>query len=415
MKNKKKKVLIVGASAKEYALAKLFSACDYIEKVYIAPGNVASAEFAEIIDIRENSVSELLEFAIKNEIDLTIAASANAIRADIASDFRTNSQLIFASDADSAAFVVSRGTAKKNLYKLHIPTPKFGIFDKQQLAYDYVKNSKLPLLITSDFDEENSVRAVCPTLGQAQTCINDIFQQNLDKVVIEEYVYGHPFTFYVITDGYQALPMGVVGDYKFREDGDGGLFTLGMGAYVPDYKISFDVIGYLMNNVIFPMINSFQSKQKPYTGILGLECVLKTDNTVVVTGLTPFLKDHDAQAVINSLDIDLYTLMEACANGSFADDFENIPIKNSSNVACVLYSRKPNSVVTGLELVDDATDIGHFATKRNEFFEVLTNPGRTLVVTQSAGTISRARELLYNNIEDIYFDGIKYRRDICTE
>ena len=411
---KKKKVLIVGSSAKEYALAKYFSKNEFVEQVYIAPGNSASSEFAKRIDIRENSVSELLKFAIKNDIDLTIASSKEAISADIASDFRENSQPIFAPDINSANIAIFKSTTKKFLYKQHIQTPKFGIFEKQQPATDYLKNANYPLLITSDIDKENSVRAVCNNERQAEICINDIFKQNEEKAIIEEFLYGHPFTFYVITDGYQALPIGVVADYKFREDGDAGLYTLGMGAYLPDYKISTDNINKMMNSVIFPILETLQNRQHPYIGILGIEGVLKDDNITII-GLTPFLKDHDAQAVINSVDIDLYSLMEACANGSFADDYENIPIKDISYISCVLYSKKADAIITGLELTDDTTDIGHFATHRNEFLETLTNKGRTLVVTQAAATFTRAKELLYDNIEDIYFDGIKYRRDICAE
>ena len=414
MNKKKKKVLIVGSSAKEYALAKYFSENELVEQVYIAPGNVASSEFAKRIDIRENSVSELLEFAIKNDIDLTIASSQEALSADIASDFRENSQPIFAPDLNSANIAISKSTAKKFLYKQHIQTPKFGIFEKQQLAIEYLKNANYPLLITTDLDKENSVRAVCNNEIQAKTCINDIFSQNEEKAVIEEFLYGHPFTFYVITDGYQALPIGVLADYKFREDGNAGLYTLGMGAYLPDYKISTENVNKMMDKVIFPILETLQNRQHPYIGILGVEGILKDDNITIV-GLTPFLKDHDAQAVINSIDINLYSLMEACANGSFADDYENIPIKDLSFTSCVLYSLKSGSTITGLELIDDTTDIGHFSTDKNEFFETLTNKGRTHVVTQAAATFTRAKELMYDNIEDIYFDGMKYRRDICSE
>ena len=117
----KKKVLIVGSCAKEYALTKFLSKNSQIEKVYIAPGNVASAEFAERIDIRENDVQSLLEFAVKEEISLTIAPSAEAIKADIAGYFQANSQMIFAPGAEAAKFAISRANAKKFLYKLHIP------------------------------------------------------------------------------------------------------------------------------------------------------------------------------------------------------------------------------------------------------------------------------------------------------
>ena len=409
----KKKVLIVGSCAKEYALAKFLSKNSQIEKVYIAPGNVASAEFAERIDIRENDVQSLLEFAVKEEISLTIAPSAVAIKADIAGYFQANSQMIFAPGAEAAKFAISRANAKKFLYKLHIPTPKFGIFEKSALAYDYVNNAKMPLLITTDMDNENSVRSVCTNINLAKTCINDLFLREEPKVVVEEYVFGHPFTIYVMTDGYCALPFAAVGDYKFMEDGDAGLFTRGMGAYVPDYKVSLDVVADIMEKVINPVIKSLEKRNNPYSGILGVECVLTGENTYSVTGFTPFLKEHDTQAVLNSLDTDLYRLFEACAVGSFADDYTEISVNDLSTLACVLYSRKEGSVIAGLEMVDDSTEITHFSTNKNNYFEYLTNQGRTLVLTQTASTISRARELLYDNVEDIYFDGKKYRRDIC--
>ena len=74
MEKEKKKILIVGSSAKEHALAKVFAGYDFIEKIYAAPGNDAMAEFCEKVDIRVNDVSGLLDFVMENAIDLTIAS-----------------------------------------------------------------------------------------------------------------------------------------------------------------------------------------------------------------------------------------------------------------------------------------------------------------------------------------------------
>lgn len=411
----KKKVLIVGASAKEFVVARYLSKNPNIEKVFIAPGNFMSSEFAQRVDIREDSVQELLEFAIKEDIDLTIASSDKAIKADIASYFQANSQLIFSPTKTSSQFAISRAAAKKFMYKLHIPTPKFGVFEKQPLAADYIKSAKTPLLITADEENENSVRAVCATVGLAQTCVNDLFLRNEPRIVIEDYVYGHPYTFYVMTDGYKALPFAVVGDYKFIEAGDGGLFTRGVGAFVPDYKVSFDVVGRMMDEVIYPVLNSLEKRGTPYLGILGVEAVLKDGESFVVTGFTPFLKDHDAQAVLNTIDTDLYWLFEACAVGSFADDYEYIGFNDLSAVSAVLVARNEGVVINGLDRIDEDTDVTYFDTSKNDYLETLTNKGRTIVLTQTASTISRGRKLLYENISDISFEGKKFRSDICAE
>ena len=413
---KKKKILIVGSSANTYSLAKYFATKAGRFEIFAAPGNKLISEYATRVDIRENNVAELLKYAITNDIDLTVAVSKEAIRADIATDFRENSQLIFAPGAECSNFATSRAAAKKFMYKQHISIPKFGIFEKTQLALDYVKDAQYPLLITSDTDNENSVRAVCNSVQNARICINDIFGMDEDRVVIEEYIYGHPFTLYVITDGYQTLPICAVGDYRFMEDGEGGLYTQGVGAYAPDYKVSFDTINKILNKEVSTIVTSFQKRGKPYLGILGIEAVLKEDESYIITGFTPFFKDHDSDLILSLLDSDLYEIMEACANDSFADDYEEILTNSLSAVSCVLSSRIDSSVISGLDTIeDDRTHVSHFGTKTNNYFEYLTNKGRTMVITQTASTISRAKNLLYENIENINFEGKRFRKDICAD
>ena len=115
-----KKILIIGNSAKEYALAKRMS--EFCE-VYAAPGNDAMSEFATCVDIRENSPAELLEYAMETGIDLTIPVSTKSILSDVVKLFENNGQQIFAPSASAGYIVFDKVSAKKLLYKLHIPTP----------------------------------------------------------------------------------------------------------------------------------------------------------------------------------------------------------------------------------------------------------------------------------------------------
>lgn len=413
MDKKKKNILIIGHSAKEHALAEKLKSYDNVEKIYALPGNAAMKEFCECVDIREDRPQEILEFVLENEIDLTIASSNAAIKSDIADLFQANSQLILAPVAAASGFTISRAAAKKFMYKLHIPTPKFGIFEKPQLAFDYVKNAQYPILISSDEDSDTCVKAVATTVDLAKRCVEDLFLSDEKKVVIEDFQCGHEFTLYVITDGYQALPLSVVADYKFFENGNGGLYTSGVGAFVPDYKVPENVICSIMNDVVFNILHSLEKRETPYLGILGIECVLSRDDKYFVTGFTPFLKDYDAACVLNSVADSWLTLFEACAVGSFADDYFEIMHSNAASVSCVLSSRADGEVINGLDLVDDSVNITHFSTVKNEYMEYLTNKGRTLVVTASAATLNSAKEKLYENIDVIDFKSKKYRTDIC--
>lgn len=414
MDSEKKKILIVGSSAKEHALCKVFSGYDFIEKIYVAPGNFAIGEFCENVDIRPDSVSELLEFAMENAVDLTIASDELAIKSDIATLFQQNGQLIFAPSAQSASAAISKSVGKKLFYKLHIPTPRFGIFEKQQLAMDYIKKSDYPLVIRLDESSESADRQVCNTIQTASVFLEDLFLSGAKKVLLEDFVSGHEFIYYFITDGYHFLPLTSCANYKFMSDGNGGILTPGMGTFCPDYKLSYEIQDRIISEVVAPIIESLARREIPYLGILGVEGVLTNDGNYSILELKSFLSNHDCQAVLNLLNENLYTLFSACAIGSFADDYETLNVSDYSSVSCVLSSGKvKDSVIEGLDLLDDSIDVNHFSTKRNEYFEYLTTGGRSVVLTKTSSTLTRARELLYENIDVIKFSGKKYRKDIC--
>ena len=409
--DKKKKVLIVGNSAKEYALVKKFK--NYDCDIFVLSGNSAISELAECVDIREENVQEILEYVLENAIDLTIVTSEVAIKNNIAELFQTNNQLIFCPTAQSAQFTLSRSAGKRFLYKLRVPTPRFGIFDKLPLAIDYLKNAPMPQVIRADENSNSADRLVCTTFAASKTFVEDLFNKDENKVVLEDYVYGHEFTIYVVTDGYSALHLATVANYKFAEDGDGGILTSGVGAYTPDYKISSDIENSVMQNVVERVLASLQRNETPYLGVLGIDCVLTSDGSFVTLDFKPFLSDHDAEAVLNLVDENLLTLFEACAVGSFADDYEKIDVSDNSSVSCVISSRKKGEIIKGLELVE--SDITHFATTKNKYFEYETVEGKTLVLTKTAKTLSRARKHLYEDVELISFSGKKCRNDICEK
>ena len=76
----RKKILIIGNSAKDYALAKILSSAN---EVFVAPGSQMMEDFATRIDIREDSIKELLEFVMETGIDMTIATSLKTLKTNI--------------------------------------------------------------------------------------------------------------------------------------------------------------------------------------------------------------------------------------------------------------------------------------------------------------------------------------------
>jgi len=409
MQKESKKILIVGSSAKEYALAKKIK--EYGNEVIVAPGNKCIAEIVKCADIRENDVTGLLEYVLENAIDLTIASSEISIKSDIASIFQVNNQLIFAPTANSAEFTYSKAAAKRFLYKQRILAPHFGIYDKLQSAIDYLKKASMPQVIYSDIAFEQGDRLVASTFSMAKTFVEDLFLKANEKVVLEDYVYGHEFTFYLITDGYHYVPIVSTANYKFLENGDGGILTSGIGAYVPDYKISKEIESNILKDVVKRVIESLQNKETPYLGILGIDCVLSEDKCVILS-FRNFLSDHDSDAILSLIDDNIVDLFMSCVNGTL-EDYDSINLSDKSAVSCVVSSRKENSIIDGLNNVDSS--ITPFNLNKNEYLEYLTKYGKNFVITATASTLSRARKFLYDDLSMINFDGIKYRTDICEQ
>jgi len=68
------KVLVVGGGGREHALAWKCASSNRVHQVFVAPGNAGTAAEAKVInvDVAADDIDGLLQFAIGEDIDLTI-------------------------------------------------------------------------------------------------------------------------------------------------------------------------------------------------------------------------------------------------------------------------------------------------------------------------------------------------------
>lgn len=336
---------------------------------------------AAACDIREDDVNGLLKFAVENDIDLTVAFSDKAIKSDIASVFQANERLIFAPLAQSAQIATGKSFGKRFLYKIHAKTSKFGIFDKLPLALDYLKEAEYPVIIRTDDDVS---KMCCTVFEHAKYFVENLFSRGESRVVVEEYVFGHPFTVYTLTDGYKHIPFACCSNFFFED-----AVTLS-GCYLPDYRVSAEVTDKLFSDVISVTLNNLAQKGIPYCGILGLDAVL-TEDGVSISGFRTFFNEIDCHAVLNSLDESFVELMTSCANGFFADEYEKLSVNDNSFVAAKLCSKN------GFEIPHEI-DCDFVKSDKN------------IILTTGAKTLSRAKLKLIDEIS--LFGNVKYNKDM---
>lgn len=412
MINEKKKILIIGSGAVSSALAKKLHENTEVGEIFIASGNGIPSDIYTNIDYREEDITGLLNFVLENDIFLTIPTSEKSLKSDIVSFFQSNGQNIFGPNKNACVIALNNAAGKKFIYKIHAQTSKFGIFDKQQPAEDYLRTVNFP--VTIKVNEYSSIiddRLVCSTMSLAREFLSTLYQKNETNVIVEEFTYGKNFTIYYITDGYSAVPITSVQNYKFTRDGDGGILTNGIGCYCPDINTS-EVIYSRVGNIVQNTLSSLDKKGTPYIGILGVECTLTGEDKFYVNEFKPFFQEHDAKAVLNLINDDLVQIFTSCINGFFSDEYEEIRMNNCFSTSATVLSRQNNKIINGLENIEDLENLDFINVKKTNDGKYLTTKGPAFTLTRSAGTLSRARKYLYEDLEEIHFDGIKYRKDI---
>ncbi len=404
-------ILIVGSGAAASALAKNLKKNEQVGKIYITSAGMILSDVYKCVDIRENDLTGLLKFVLENEISLTVPVSETALDEDIASFFQTNGQSIFAPVKEGCNIAINKNLGKKFLYKIHAQTAKFGIFDKLQAAQEWLAGANFPVLIRCNKSNNLDDRLVCTTMQLANDFLENLFSKGETGVLIEEFTIGHNFTVYYVTDGYSFLPLASVGNYKFAQEGEGGILTNGAGCYAPDYKIT-SVVESRLDNVVKNTLSALEKKRTPYVGILGVDCTLTGEDKFYINEFKPFLQDFDASAVLNTVDEDLVKLFRACIEGYFSDDYEKIKTSSYSSVSAVITSRQASQVIKGLDAVEDIGNIDFINVKQTKDGEIITNTGENFVLTRQGGTLNRAKEHLYDDLDVIHFAGMKYRKDI---
>ena len=73
------KVLVIGSGGREHALVYKILQSKRVSEVYCAPGNGGTAEIAKNININPKDIDLLLNFALKESIDLTIVGPEDPI------------------------------------------------------------------------------------------------------------------------------------------------------------------------------------------------------------------------------------------------------------------------------------------------------------------------------------------------
>ncbi|HEX7953891.1 MAG TPA: phosphoribosylamine--glycine ligase [Burkholderiales bacterium] len=413
-------LLVIGSGGREHALAWRLAQSPRIGRVYVAPGNAGTAREDGLFNLPLTAIADLVEFARKEAIALTVVGPEAPLSAGIVDAFRAAGLRIFGPTQAAAQLEASKDFAKAFMVRHGIPTAAYATFTEAGAAHGYVARQGAPIVIKADGLAAGKGVVVATTLEQAHTAIDMMLVDNKmgsagARVVIEEFLDGEEASFIVMVDGKHVLALASSQDHKRLLDGDQGPNTGGMGAYSPAPVLTPAIHARVMREVIQPVISGMEKEGTPYTGFLYAGLMIKPDGSTKTLEFNCRMGDPETQPIMMRLKSDLFTLIEHAVDGTLntIDAQWDRRVALGAVMAAAGYPDDPRKgdEITGLPRNGDDFHVFHAGTALQDG-KVLTSGGRVLCVTALGDTVRVAQRRAYEIAEGIHFAGSQMRRDI---
>ncbi len=418
------KILLLGSGGREHALAWKMLQSPLCETLLVAPGNAGTAAIATNLDISPLDFEAVKKAVLAENIGMVVVGPEDPLVKGIYDFFKNDSQLagipVIGPSKHGAQLEGSKEFAKQFLIKNNIPTAAYDSFTKETVEQgcEFLTTLKAPYVLKADGLAAGKGVLILQDLAEAQQelrnmLVGEKFGDASTKVVIEEFLDGIELSCFVLTDGksYKLLP--TAKDYKRIGEGDTGLNTGGMGAVSPVPFADSEFMEKIETRIVKPTIEGLRKDAIDYKGFVFIG-LIKVGNDPFVIEYNVRMGDPETEVVIPRLKSDLVALFLAVANGKLDEAVLETDERSVATVMVVAggYPEEyvKGDIISGLEKVEGSIAF-HAGTKEHEG-QVVTNGGRVIAVTSYGDTFMEAIKKSYQNIAELHFDKMYYRKDI---
>ncbi|MGQ0611934.1 MAG: phosphoribosylamine--glycine ligase [Paracoccaceae bacterium] len=396
-------ILILGSGGREHALAWAVKQNPKTDRLIVAPGNAGIAGLCETADIDSLDGSVVVTFCEENAIDFVIIGPEAPLAAGVADATRAAGILTFGPSAAAARLEASKAFTKDICDACAAPTAAWARFDAAAPARAHVTARGAPIVIKADGLAAGKGVVVAMTEAEALAAIDEMFAGSLGaagaSVVIEEFMTGEEASFFVLTDGVHALPVGSAQDHKRAFDGDTGPNTGGMGAYSPAPVLTEAIAARAMDEIILPTIAEMARRGTPYQGVLFAGLMIENGRARLVEYNCRF-GDPETQVLMMRLGAQALDLLLACAEGRL--DQVQVHWADDHALSVVMAARgypgayQRGSAIGGLDrLPEDSFHMAFHAGTALREGRITANGGRVLNLTARGSSLAEARARAY--------------------
>lgn len=417
------KVLVVGGGAREHALAWKLRQSPRVSDLFVAPGNAGTARIATNLSVGASDIDDLLLFARKNGVDLTVVGPEVPLEAGIADLFEEAGLRVFGPTRAAARVETSKSFAKDLMRGADVPTAAATTFTSLAEALEHVSTAPVPMVVKADGLAAGKGVVVAQTRDEAVDALRAQMEERRfgeagDRVLIEECLEGPEISVFGFSDGTSLSSLTAACDYKRAWDGGRGPNTGGMGSYSPPARALWndEMEDRVRIEIMEPVVEALASQGSPYRGVLYAGLMVTAEGPRVLE-FNCRLGDPEAQVILPRLKTELLEVMIRAAEGGLS----GLPVEwdPGSCVGVVVASGGyPDKYATGypiggLDSLDGDTIAFHAGTREGAGTgETISDGGRVLTVVAKDAALAAARAKAYENVGRIRLKDSFYRSDI---
>lgn len=426
------KILILGKGGREHALAWKISLSDEVERVLVLPGNAGMAldDKIECVKGVSSSVSDITNYAKKEEVNLTIVGPENLLAEGIADSFKKAFLPIIGPTKMASQLESSKLFAKELMKKHGIPTATGYPFDSAPEAKSFCKSKgfKNGVVIKCDGLAAGKGVRVCNSCEEAIEAIDDFMNKEVlghpvERILIEEKLSGPEVSSFALCRGKEFIFLGHACDYKRLKDGDLGPNTGGMGCYTPADWMS-EIDEEKIQEIIQRTLEAMDEEKMPFEGFLFVGSMI-TEEGPMVLEYNVRLGDPEAQVLMAMLPDSFTQKLLQWETSRFEGGALHQQAGHCAHVvlASAGYPGPAEEMQLGevihidqsrlqLEQEKSGAKIFYAGVKANEDGDLITAGGRVLGITCFKAIKQECLEGLYRSVDLIDFSGKTFRRDI---